>query len=164
MWNKIKNIILYIIRAIFLLSLIMGYFLSVDYWIKEINIDFGTGMLLAIIIACISLYQINKEDEERKHNNEIEQKEIINLIKLLYETNYSNLKSIDSIVVSNAWAKTIFINMKNGYKINLELSDISWIKGYEDIQKLDDDITNNPKNSEIEYTLFLMGVKFDHIK
>lgn len=61
MWDKIKTILLYIIRFFFTISLVIGYFLSMDFWAQETNIDYGTCMALGIISAIISLYQMSKE-------------------------------------------------------------------------------------------------------
>ena len=119
MWNKIKSIFLYIIRTIFLLSLIVGYFLSMDFWSKEINIDYGTGRLIGIIFACISLVQINNEQEEKSNWDE-------NIKKM---ERYGMLKTeTDREILS-------YINNKAS-EMNLTPEEyISEVKAYEEYQK-----------------------------
>lgn len=162
LWKKIKHMLSYIIRSIFLLSLIIGYFLSVDYWINEINIDFGTGMLLAITIACISLYQINNEQEERKHNSEIEQKEKDrqkhDFIKFIYENNYDSLKIIDKICLSKNRIFGAEIYLKTNEVLYQEFDNISWINTQEKLIKLDNYISQIIENyDETQKMLFTAG-------
>lgn len=159
MWKNIKSFLVKADIFIYQLLLLFGYFAALDVICNEYKADSTLILMLGIAVAFVALYNKQKDEDVKKENElheETELKEkIVKATRLIYETNFENFKSILSIDFKENSNYSLFIFLKNGIKIGINLEEFLKIGNYQKLLEIDNHIFENPNKREIDYYMYI---------
>lgn len=150
-----------------IITLVTGMFITFSYLLTWATFGEEQGdrtlyTFIGIALGCVFLYNIQKNSDEEKNISKQNKQDLITLVKLIYETDYSNFNNIKSITLCDIFDYAD-INLKNDFQFQVELHYLFWIKTHTDLIELDNYLSGLESKNSIGYPYIDYSNKVFHI-